>query len=198
MQKKRLWGNFWRVYFGLLREQAMTEMKIDQHETRLDEPPRKKYTPPKNYRTTLKILYISNLKICRRHIWGQIIYKHIFIYLFARTKTNMGIKTMVSSSSDKYAHIRISSFSFAKDLCRHLLLLSYIFDIMEVPQRLTLHLTHDEVVRALTLLEDGRSQRYVARVLGVNHSTIVRLAQWFHETGSVARRPGQGRRRVTS
>ena len=68
MQKKRLWGNFWRVYFGLLREQAMTEMKIDQHETRLDEPPRKKYTPPKNYRTTLKILYISNLKICRGNI----------------------------------------------------------------------------------------------------------------------------------
>ena len=69
---------------------------------------------------------------------------------------------------------------------------------MEVPQCLTLHLSHDEVVRALTLLEDGRSQRYVARVLGVNHSTIVRLARRYHETGSVARRPGQGRRRVTS
>ncbi|KAJ3662782.1 hypothetical protein Zmor_007111 [Zophobas morio] len=69
---------------------------------------------------------------------------------------------------------------------------------MDVSQRLTLHLTHDEVVPALTLLEDGRSQRYVARVLGVNHSTIVRLAQRYHETGSVARRPGQGRRRVTS
>ncbi|KAJ3658704.1 hypothetical protein Zmor_010429 [Zophobas morio] len=69
---------------------------------------------------------------------------------------------------------------------------------MEVPQRLTLHLCHDEVLRALTLLEDGRSQRYVARVLEVNHSTIIRLAQRSHETGSVARRPGQGRRRVTS
>jgi transposase len=38
----------------------------------------------------------------------------------------------------------------------------------------------------------------VARVLGVNHSTIVRLTQRHQETGSVDRSPGQGRRRVTS
>jgi transposase len=38
----------------------------------------------------------------------------------------------------------------------------------------------------------------VARVLGVNHSTIVRLTQRHQETGSVDRRPGQCRRRVTS
>jgi transposase len=70
--------------------------------------------------------------------------------------------------------------------------------MMNVPQRVSYHLTHEEAVQALALLQDGRSQRYVARVLGVNHSTIVRLAQRHQETGSVDRRPGQGRRRVTS
>jgi transposase len=69
---------------------------------------------------------------------------------------------------------------------------------MNVPQRVSYHLTHEEAVQALALLQDGRSQRYVARVLGVNHSTIVRLAQRHQETGSVDRRPGQDRRRVTS
>lgn len=72
------------------------------------------------------------------------------------------------------------------------------FDMMNVPQRVSYHLTHDEAIRALTLLQDGRSQRYTARVLGVNHSTIGRLAQRHQETGSVERRPGQGRGRVTS
>jgi transposase len=69
---------------------------------------------------------------------------------------------------------------------------------MNVLQRVSYHLTHEEAIQALALLQDGRSQRYVARVLGVNHSTIVRLAQRHQETGSVDRRPGQGRRRVTS
>jgi transposase len=69
---------------------------------------------------------------------------------------------------------------------------------MNVPQRVSYHLTHEEAIQALALLQDGRSQRYVSRVLGVNHSTIVRLAQRHQETGSVDRRPGQGRRRVTS
>jgi transposase len=70
--------------------------------------------------------------------------------------------------------------------------------MMNVPQRVSYHLTHEEAVQALALLQDGRSQRYVARVLGVNHPTIVRLAQRHQESGSVDRRPGQGRRRVTS
>ncbi|RZC40183.1 HTH 38 domain containing protein [Asbolus verrucosus] len=69
---------------------------------------------------------------------------------------------------------------------------------MNVPQRISYHLTHEEAIRALALLQNGRSQRYVAGVLGVHHSTIVRLAQRHQETGSVDRKPGQGRRRVTS
>jgi hypothetical protein len=39
---------------------------------------------------------------------------------------------------------------------------------------------------------------FMWRVLSVNHSTIVRLAQRHQETESVDRKPGQSRRRVTS
>jgi IS30 family transposase len=65
--------------------------------------------------------------------------------------------------------------------------------MMNVPQHVSYHLAHEEAVQALALLKAGRSQRYVARILGVNHSTIVRLTQRHQETGSVDRRPGQGR-----
>jgi hypothetical protein len=73
----------------------------------------------------------------------------------------------------------------------------YKFDMMNVPQRLIYHLTHEEAVPALALLQDSRSQRYVARVLGIYNSTIVRLAQTHQETGNAHRKPEQGRRRVT-
>lgn len=60
------------------------------------------------------------------------------------------------------------------------------------------HLTNDECVRASTLLDEGRSMRYVANLLGVNHSTVGRIIRRFRETGSHARKRGQGRKRVTS
>lgn len=64
--------------------------------------------------------------------------------------------------------------------------------------RRTRHLTQIEAVQAVTLVGEGRSFRYVARVLGVHHTTIIRVVQRFRETGTHARRPGQGRHRATS
>lgn len=44
-------------------------------------------------------------------------------------------------------------------------------------------------------MEDGRSHRYVARLLNVSHSTIQRVLGRFRETGRNTRRPGCGRKR---
>lgn len=60
------------------------------------------------------------------------------------------------------------------------------------------HMTALECVRAQTLVEEGRSMRYVARILGVNHSTISRLLERHRATGSHSRRHGQGRKRATN
>lgn len=59
-------------------------------------------------------------------------------------------------------------------------------------------LTPEECTRILTMLEDGRSQRDTARMVGVSLSTVQRVLQRFQETGSNLRRPGTGRRRCTT
>ncbi|KAF2893639.1 hypothetical protein ILUMI_12534 [Ignelater luminosus] len=59
-------------------------------------------------------------------------------------------------------------------------------------------LNRDNAIRAVTLLQERRSQQYVANLLGVNQSTISRLSRRLRETGDVRRRPGQGRKRATS
>jgi transposase len=59
-------------------------------------------------------------------------------------------------------------------------------------------LNRDNCIRATTLLQSGKDQQYVANLLGVNQSTISRLARRLRETGDVRRRPGQGRKRKTS
>jgi transposase len=60
------------------------------------------------------------------------------------------------------------------------------------------HLTAEQAAMAIALLNDGRSQRYVARRLEINQSTVSRIAQRYQETGELKRRSGQGRKRVTS
>lgn len=60
------------------------------------------------------------------------------------------------------------------------------------------NLTEHEAVRASTLLDEGYSQRFIANLLGVTHSTIGRMVRRFNETGSYSRRPGQGRKRCTN
>jgi DNA-binding MarR family transcriptional regulator len=59
-------------------------------------------------------------------------------------------------------------------------------------------LTSVEVSRAVTLLEENKTQRYVAEQLGVTQSVIWRLWRRFQNTGSVTRLPGQGRHRATT
>lgn len=59
-------------------------------------------------------------------------------------------------------------------------------------------LNPEECTRILTMLEEGRSQRYTARTIGVSLSTVQRVLQRFEETGSNIRRPGSGRTRCTT
>lgn len=60
------------------------------------------------------------------------------------------------------------------------------------------YLTEVEASRVIALVEDGRSLRYAARVVGVSHSVILRLWHRYQETGSLRRRAGQGRKRKTT
>lgn len=59
-------------------------------------------------------------------------------------------------------------------------------------------LTPEECTRILTMLENGRSQRNIARTVGVSLSTVQRVRQRYEETGSNLRRPGTGRARCTT
>lgn len=60
------------------------------------------------------------------------------------------------------------------------------------------YLTEPEVARAVQLVEDGLPQRQVARRFGVSPSVINRLWIRHQEEGLYTRRPGQGRRRITT
>ena len=59
-------------------------------------------------------------------------------------------------------------------------------------------LNREDAARAIALNEDGRSSRYVARVININVSTFQRAYQRFRETGSYCRMPGPGRKRSTT
>lgn len=56
----------------------------------------------------------------------------------------------------------------------------------------------ETVAAIVALLEDGRSQSYVANRYGVSRSTVQRLHARFLETGVYTRRPGTGPRRRTT
>jgi transposase len=49
------------------------------------------------------------------------------------------------------------------------------------------HLKGEQAAMAIALLNDGRSQRYVARTLEMNQSTVSRIAQRYQETGELKR-----------
>lgn len=55
-----------------------------------------------------------------------------------------------------------------------------------------------DTARAIALIYDGRSQYYVARVLGVTRCSVQRAVERFRVTGGYTRRPGSGRRRRTN
>ncbi|KAF2899252.1 hypothetical protein ILUMI_06923 [Ignelater luminosus] len=60
------------------------------------------------------------------------------------------------------------------------------------------HLTPLKVIRALTLLEEGNTQRYVAERLGVRQSVVWRLWRQYQITGNVTRRHEQRCHRATT
>ncbi|EFN66072.1 hypothetical protein EAG_00047, partial [Camponotus floridanus] len=49
------------------------------------------------------------------------------------------------------------------------------------------------VAQVVALINDGRSQRYVANFLNVPRTTIQRVYNRYAETGGYNRRPGSGR-----
>lgn len=59
-------------------------------------------------------------------------------------------------------------------------------------------LTPTDAARAVALVQDGRSQYYASRILGVTRCSVQRAVQRFNETGSFSRRRGSGRRRSTN
>ncbi|GFV88386.1 transposable element Tcb2 transposase [Trichonephila clavipes] len=60
------------------------------------------------------------------------------------------------------------------------------------------HLTGSEAWRVVGRLEGGQTQAETVQALGVSQRVISRVWNRFLETGSVGRRPGQGRRRATT
>lgn len=69
---------------------------------------------------------------------------------------------------------------------------------MEGRANINLNLPRDQVVRIVSLIEDGRSQRYVANLVGVNQSTVSRVVARYHETGGYQRRAVPGRPHATT
>ena len=75
-------------------------------------------------------------------------------------------------------------------------LFSVVSKIM--PQRTRRHLDQTTVIRAVQMIEDGHTQRYVSGRLQIPLGVVNRFWRRFQETGSYARRPGQGRKRKTT
>ena len=60
------------------------------------------------------------------------------------------------------------------------------------------HLPPEQVMHAVTLLEEGHTERYVAEQVGVSQSVIWRLWERYRELHTVQRRHGTGRKRKTT
>ena len=69
---------------------------------------------------------------------------------------------------------------------------------MNVHARVRHSLSLENCVMAVTLMEEGRSQRYIADRLGVTQSAVSYVLKRYRENRDHQRRPGQGRRRVTN
>lgn len=59
-------------------------------------------------------------------------------------------------------------------------------------------LTPIDTAKAVTMIQEGRSQYYVARTLGVKRCTVQRVVERFRETGEYRRGERSGGRRCTS
>ncbi|GFU37873.1 HTH_Tnp_Tc3_2 domain-containing protein [Trichonephila clavipes] len=60
------------------------------------------------------------------------------------------------------------------------------------------HLTDSQAWRVVGRFEGGQTQAEVAQAIGVSQSVISRIWNRFLETESAGRRPGQGRRPLTT
>lgn len=69
---------------------------------------------------------------------------------------------------------------------------------MNVRRNVHSNLERDQVIRIITLIEEGYSQRHVAHALGVNQSSVSRALARYREIGSCERRPVPGRPRCTT
>ena len=72
------------------------------------------------------------------------------------------------------------------------------FDVLGRPNGVRRRLNIEEVIRATTLLQEGRSQRYVVQLFHVTQSVISRLWNRHREYGFVVRRPYPQRVRRTT
>ncbi|CAH1378431.1 unnamed protein product, partial [Tenebrio molitor] len=54
------------------------------------------------------------------------------------------------------------------------------------------------VARIVALIQDGRGQRETARIVGKSLCAVQNVYQRYEETGLITRRPGSGRKRVTT
>lgn len=62
----------------------------------------------------------------------------------------------------------------------------------------TMPLDSEKVAQVVALINDGRSQYYVANFLNVPRTTVQRVYYRYVETGGYNRRPGSGRPRCTT
>jgi transposase len=62
-------------------------------------------------------------------------------------------------------------------------------------QQVRRHLSEDEMNRGIGILEDSRSQRHVAHVIGVSKSVVSRMWNRFQMTGNVLQGHAGGRER---
>jgi transposase len=74
--------------------------------------------------------------------------------------------------------------------------LVFISAIISVYFLTKMPLTVVETAQIVALVEDGHTQRQVARTVGVSLSTVQRVLQRFQEASLLTRRPGSGRRRT--
>jgi hypothetical protein len=54
------------------------------------------------------------------------------------------------------------------------------------------------VARIVALIQDGRGQRETARIVGKSLCAAQNVYQRYEETGLITRRPGSGRKRITT
>ncbi|PSN55557.1 hypothetical protein C0J52_12101 [Blattella germanica] len=58
-----------------------------------------------------------------------------------------------------------------------------------------MQISESDAAKAVALIEDGRSQRYVARALGIHRLSIQRAVKRFTETQRYTRKEASGRKK---